>query len=62
MKEVKLKPCPFCGGGADIEAFRNSYGMTWFAVFCRCADCNVHPSTDWFINEEAAIEAWNRRV
>lgn len=35
--------------------------MTWFAVLCRCADCNVHPSTDWFINEEGAAKAWNTR-
>ena len=53
MKE--LKPCPFCGGEAEIEMDENWY---WnYYVFCQ--ECKI--TTDYYETADEAIEAWNRR-
>lgn len=70
MKTPDLKPCPFCGGKAQI-VFDSTDG-TWFI---RCEDCyaksegwgngNASPEDLFFAIEEAveaAVHAWNRRV
>ena len=69
-----LKPCPFCGGEAEMVKTRVSFmGVyTGEAVRVRCKKClctvpykwgqeNMH---GWFAAgyEPEAIEAWNRRV
>jgi Lar family restriction alleviation protein len=53
MTENKLKPCPFCGGEAQIQGghFRGAWIM--------CLDCFVE--TPFFKSVIAAIAAWNRR-
>ncbi len=48
----KLKPCPFCGGKAEIEGER----IFWVSCQECCAESNS------FIELEEAIEAWNRRA
>ena len=48
----KLKPCPFCGGEAEVEGER----IFWVS----CQKCWVETSS--FNTLEEAIEAWNRRV
>lgn len=72
----KLKPCPFCGGEAEIcSAFENKFfGKYWYV---RCKTCysrgsSMYESTkELEPNEEfkaiigaweRAIEAWNRRA
>ena len=50
--EEALKPCPFCGGEAEMES-HNEY----WAV---CNDCEG--STDMYLTKQEAIEAWNKRV
>lgn len=55
----ELKPCPFCGGEAHLSDM-NEYGE--YLVECVNDFCNVMPSTFPFRTEDAAIEAWNRRV
>ena len=55
----KLKPCPFCGGEAEIIEHEyvgapNTYG-------CICMKCNSQ-SYQFFEQPNKAIEAWNRRV
>lgn len=54
----ELRPCPFCGGKADIH-----YAYTWglqnqYEVRCDLCPCamGVHGS------EQEAIEEWNRRA
>ena len=60
---IELKPCPFCGGkariNADPEAIRDSQGRLWaFNVVCdRC--CAM---TGVCCSVEKAVEAWNRRT
>lgn len=52
MDEIKLKPCPFCGGVAEFFATRN-YGKGtkrgWNFGIC-CVDCMVAlPKTDFSV-------------
>lgn len=53
----ELKPCPFCGGEADID----KYGWGW-NVRCLDPKCHFHivpmPAHE---TEKEAIEAWNTR-
>lgn len=60
---AELKPCPFCGGEAEIEhIFR--FGTDY--SFVRCVKCRVitKPIIKSFLysSDERAAEAWNRRV
>ena len=67
-KTPEFKPCPFCGGKAQI-VFKDG---SWFI---RCEDCyakseswsnkNASPESLYYAIEEAveaAAHAWNRRV
>ena len=58
-----LKPCPFCGGEAEVFMDTctcvedgTSHGPLWFVV---CAEC---PATVCGSDKESAIAAWNKRV
>lgn len=52
MSEIELKPCPFCGGEAEIiEAFGD------FAAMCKECDAAA-ASAD---TESGAAKAWNKR-
>ena len=71
-KMTELKPCPFCGGEAEVydyEASQDIYdGQTlgyldteyYTAYGCGCAmyGCIIGEKK----SEEDAIEAWNRRA
>lgn len=54
--EIKLKPCPFCGGhGAKIAKLHD--GDVYYVA------CNVcHAATREFDKPENAAAAWNRRA
>lgn len=52
--EIKLKPCPFCGGEAYVVGIDdNEAHFLWAA----CRNCGGMT----FKTEKEAIEAWNRR-
>ena len=51
MAEIKLKPCPFCNGKAEMM------GITF--VYVKCLKCGVE--TMGYKEEDEAAEAWNRR-
>lgn len=56
MSEVKLKPCPFCGGEAEIC---NIYDHR------RSVRCHKCWAKSVFVDEsdiKEAVEAWNKRV
>ena len=60
MSEVKLKPCPFCGG-TDLDVIRKSD----FALTVHCRDCladgRISFPICWTETDELAVEAWNHR-
>lgn len=52
----ELKPCPFCGGKANIDYGNGIYEI--FYVFCeKCKTRNPNRLT-----REEAIKLWNRRT
>jgi Lar family restriction alleviation protein len=53
-KESALKPCPFCGGEAEVSSIIGGGS----AVMCK--DCEIKTSYI-FSSKESAIEFWNRR-
>lgn len=56
---MELKPCPFCGGEAEIKA---DYLQTFFenpTYVVGCFNCCI-AERSYFKN--TAIEAWNRRA
>ena len=52
---AELKPCPFCGGKANIMRFSIISG-----AYCFCMGCHVKMPNS--LTREDAIEAWNRRA
>lgn len=58
LKLDKLKPCPFCGGEANLY----SAGLTITKIYAvACMKCKVqYPPI--FADEDMAIEAWNKRT
>lgn len=59
MNEIKLKPCPFCGGKAHIQKLiaQQPYFVECDNEFCIAGNSNAS-----FKTEEEAAKAWNRRV
>jgi hypothetical protein len=53
---VVLKPCPFCGGEAELTGYR----APEFWVHCPQIGCKA--STEAFGSKERAIAAWNTRA
>lgn len=61
--ELKLDPCPFCGGDATIEEVPTASGANW-SVGCNDEDgqCYGYQSLQTFARKCEAVAAWNRRV
>ena len=57
----ELKPCPFCGGEAEMYKQPHVPTGTEFIPRCRKSYCAGRLTKKW-LNETAAIEAWNRRA
>lgn len=51
VNEIKLKPCPFCGG----KAVFGTISRTWI----ECTECGVETLYD--INLEKLVKLWNTR-
>ncbi len=56
MSEIKLKPCPFCGGEAII--YENDEDDEYMIGCKNC--CAAEPMTEW-ASKENAIAQWNTR-
>ena len=62
MSEIKLKPCPFCGGEAVLK--RDRIGL--YCVKCTNCGCMTTFQFDFGEGEEVsrrkAADVWNRRI
>jgi len=54
MKLIELKPCPFCGGKAEVHEFNGKCFMAY------CSKCACEQGRN-YTTEKAAIKAWNKR-
>lgn len=62
MNEVKLKPCPFCGGEAELKHEKLFFSQI---SYVECKGCHARISNklveaNWCADEEAQ-KAWNKR-
>ncbi len=53
-EEIKLKPCPFCGGN-DVVAEE-----TYTSGYVRCRGCGAEGGFRY--SHDEAVAAWNRRT
>lgn len=60
----KLKPCPFCGGKAELFNEFSRRGEEVFFVQCKnlWKGCKALAFTLDYFTAQEAIEAWNRRA
>lgn len=63
----RLKPCPFCGGAAEMDCVRSEDGSDpnegGYFVVCRACDCST--GLRFACGEDPKpllIEQWNRRA
>lgn len=59
MNVREIKPCPFCGGIADIR-----YSINTLVIECTNRKCKIQPSTWLHVNSDSAeklIKIWNKR-
>ena len=70
MEEIKLKPCPFCGGIPKIEEKYKQWDGVYYSVnSIVCEVCGASSKEVCDINNKdrservyEVIEKWNRRV
>lgn len=62
----ELKPCPFCGCKAITDSEQRHSGTKdkFYFVGCSAYDCiaSLHSMNHYFVTEEEAAKAWNRRA
>lgn len=62
MNELKLKPCPFCGGEAHTRTntvFDKNFKWT---VECELEGCMAFSGCSFYRTEAEAVDAWNTRA
>lgn len=58
---TELKPCPFCGGEAEIHPSSDwDVKFTGATYFAWCDKCETRG--DYYDTEAEAVEAWNNRA
>ena len=57
---IKLKPCPFCGGEAEIKEHNQCFS-TAYSVVCKDKNCRGRSAKPMRILE-VAVYSWNRRT
>lgn len=63
MKD-KLKPCPFCGGEAELRVGRSRMtGRRVYTILCTNVECPILDlKTKMSFDKKQVIEEWNRRI
>ena len=61
MKETELKPCPFCGGTAEMIKIPHIPRGTDYTPRCKHTWCCGRLTKKW-ARKEDAIRFWNRRT
>ena len=59
MNSLKIKPCPFCGGRADIR-----YSIHRALIECTNHKCKIQPSTWLHVETDSVdklVKIWNTR-
>jgi Lar family restriction alleviation protein len=59
MPENKLKPCPFCGGDAEVHITEKSEPAHYCEIVCTSCGARTARHLDYLIN--VATYEWNRR-
>lgn len=62
MDDIKLKPCPFCGG--EVELIYDE-DMDDYRIDCKICEMAMIPPGEEpgaVATKDGAIKAWNRRV
>lgn len=59
---MELKPCPFCGGAAELDRSTDIRKAKKTEVFrVECSECYVRDNY-WHSSSRAAARAWNTRA
>ena len=60
MDKIKLKPCPWCGGEAEMVCLVGPFKANYYHV--RCVDAMCQGYGDWeHGGKRLAAEYWNTR-
>lgn len=59
--EKLLKPCPFCGGEAEIKDSGIIKGTHYYEIGCKNYDCYAYIGKSVYSSKEEALYAWNNR-
>ena len=59
MREIELKPCPFCGGEAVMD-YGNGIKKYW--ACCNNPKCRVQPMTEAHEKKHIVRRYWNGRA
>ena len=60
MNDIALQPCPICGSRelTMLDIKRKGFGKSYYVACITKGDHRL--STNYYPDEEAALEAWNR--
>ena len=60
-KDIKVKPCPFCGESENIvlEEYEHTSGKRWKIYCCNCMS-GIDRGYDQ--SPHGLIDAWNKRI
>lgn len=61
MKDDELKPCPFCGGRAQMR-LDHDHSTAWLVECLTKPSCPIHDREIYGLTKSAAISSWNTRL